>query len=366
MKIQAAVAYEKDQPLIIEDLTLAEPTANEILVKIVASGLCHTDEVALQQLIPVPLPAVLGHEGSGIVEKVGNNVTEFKAGDHVGLSFGFCGKCENCLSAKPFACVDFNTINFGGTLADGNRPLSRNDQKVASFFGQSSFATHAIVHQNSMTKVEDNNIDLTLVGPLGCGIQTGAGAVFNRLKPEFASTIAIFGAGTVGLSAIMAAKIAGCKSIIAIDLQKKNLAMAEELGATHTFNPKTDGEVVPVIKDITKGGSHYAIDTTGNSESVKNALASLRFSGKLTILGVTGELTINVQKELMSEGKTMAGCVEGDSNPKIFIPQLLEYYKKGLFPFDKFITSYEFVDINQAFEDAHKGKTIKAVLKMPT
>ena len=208
MKIKAAVVHEKAQPFQIEELDLESPKAGELLVKIVASGVCHTDEVAQQQFIPVPLPAVLGHEGCGIVEETGQGVTDFKKGDRVGFSFGFCGHCENCLSAHQHACENFNSIKCAGVMSDGTTRLSHNGVKVSSFFGQSSFATHAVVNQISTVKVDDN-IDLALAAPLGCGIQTGAGAVLNRLRPEFGSSLAVFGCGTVGMSAIMAVKIAG-------------------------------------------------------------------------------------------------------------------------------------------------------------
>ncbi|ADK14679.1 MULTISPECIES: NAD(P)-dependent alcohol dehydrogenase [Clostridium] len=363
MKIKAAVVHEKGQDFKIEEVELAPPKADEILVKIVSSGVCHTDEVAKLQAIPVPLPAVFGHEGCGIVEEVGSSVTEFKKGDRVGFSFGFCGHCENCLSAHQHACENFNAINFGGVMSDGTKRLSQNGKEISSFFGQSSFATYAVVNQNSAIKVDDD-MDLALVGPLGCGIQTGAGAVLNRLNPKFGSTIAVFGCGTVGMSAIMAAKITGCSKIIAVGGNPSSLELAKELGATHTINRKETDDIVCEIKQITNGGCHYAIDTTGVGDFVKKALACVRFLGTAVVLGATGDLTINVQEELMGEAKSLIGIVEGDSIPKLFIPQLIQYYKEGKFPFDKLIKFYDFEDINKAFEDSHNGKVIKAVLKI--
>jgi len=188
--------------------------------------------------------------------------------------------------------------------------------------------------------------------------------VFNRIKPEFGSTIGVFGCGTVGCSAIMAARIAGCAEILAIDINPRNLELARDLGATQTLNAKTETDIVARIKQLTGNGLHYAVDTSGSTQSVKNALASLRFAGTVVVLGVTGDLTINVQEELMGEGKSLVGCVEGDANSRIFIPRLLSYYKAGRFPFDKLIRFYDFSDINQAFADAHAGKVVKAVLKM--
>lgn len=364
MKIKAAVIHEKGQPYQFEEVDLAEPKQGELLVKIVACGVCHTDEVAQNQIIPVPLPAVFGHEGCGIVEKVGEGVVDFKPGDKVSLSFGYCGHCDNCLNAHMHVCVHLNDINFGGVMPDGTKRLSQNGKEVSTFFGQSSFATHAVVHQNSAVLVEDDDIDLALLGPLGCGIQTGAGAVLNRLRPKFGSSIAVFGCGTVGMSAIMAAKIAGCARIIAVGGNPTSLELAKELGATHTINRKEVEDIPAEIHKITNGGANYSIDTTGVPDFVRKALASVGFLGTCVVLGVTGEMTFNVHEELMADAKSLIGVTEGESVPKSFIPKLIEHYKMGRFPFDKLIKFYDFEDLNQAVEDSHSGKVIKAVVKM--
>ena len=336
MKITAAVVREKGKPFQFEELDLQDPREGEVMVKIAASGVCHTDEVAQHQMIPVPLPAVLGHEGCGIVEKVGEGVTEFQKGDHVVFSFGYCGHCKNCLAGRPYACENFNAINFGGVMSDGTKRLSKDGREISSFFGQSSFATYSVVHKNSIIKV-DEDLELDILGPLGCGIQTGAGAVLNRLKPTAGSSLVVFGCGTVGMSAIMAAHLCPCKNIIAVGGNEESLVLAKELGATHT---------------------------SGVPDFVKKALACVKFLGTAVVLGVTGELTIQVQEELMGEGKSLIGIVEGDSNPKLFIPQLISYYRQGKFPFDKLIRVFEFDEINEAFEASHSGKAIKALLKM--
>ncbi len=364
MKIKAAVTRVAGAPYVIEEVELAEPKFDEILVRIVASGICHTDDVVRNQFIPVPLPAVLGHEGAGIVEKVGLGVTEFKVGDKVGITFSNCGECACCKKGKPYVCKNFNKINFGGIQPDGISRLKTLDgQTLSTLFGQSSFATHAVVNVRSAVKVEYEDMDLALVAPIGCGIQTGAGAVLNRLRPEFGSTIAVFGCGTVGMSAIMAAKIAGCSKIIAVGGNAKSLELAKELGATHTVNRK---EVDPVqaVKEITDGGVTYSIDTTGVGECVRKSLAMCDFDGTCVVVGATGDLTINVQEELMGDGKRLIGVIEGDSIPKDFIPKLIDYHQRGLFPFDKLIKFYNFEDINKAVEESHNGKCIKAVLRM--
>jgi aryl-alcohol dehydrogenase len=363
MKIQAAIIKKTGGSFCIEDVSLQEPRPDEILVRIVASGICHADEITREQDAPFPLPVVLGHEGSGIVERVGGNVTDLKPGDSVCLTFAFCGECENCKSAKPYICEHFNDINFGGVYADGTTRLSQNGQSISAFFGQSSFATHAVVNRRSAIKV-DADVPLEIVGPLGCGIQTGAGTVLNRLRPEFGASIVIFGIGSVGMSALMAAKVSGCARIIAIGGHAAKLELAKELGATHTINRHEISDVVGEIKQITGGGAHYAVDASGAADILHTALACVRIGGTVAVLGATEAVTLHIQQELMGDGKNLISVLEGDSNPQVFIPKLIDYYKAGNFPFDKMITFYNFNEIDRAFADTHAGRTIKAVIRM--
>lgn len=361
MKIKAAVTNGQGQDFVLEDVELAAPKANEVLVKIVATGVCHTDAVARDAAI-APLPAVLGHEGAGIVEEVGSGVTRLAKGDHVVLSFAHCGHCDNCLTGHPSVCETFNDLNFGGVHDDYTHRISKDGQPLSTFFGQSSFGTFAVVHERNVVKV-DQDVDLALLGPLGCGIQTGAGTVLNKIRPEFGSTIAIYGAGAVGLSAIMAAKIVGCKTIIAVDVHDSRLELAKELGATHTLNG-TKVDVVKEIKELTKGGTKYAVDTTGVPPVVRQCLQALRPLGTAAIVGVTPEMNIDVHNDIMAEGKTMMGVIEGDAVPNVFIPQLVEYYKAGQFPFDKLVKFFDFDQINEAFEASKSGEVIKPILRM--
>src|SRR5690554_5275358 len=260
MEIKAAVTHKQGEAFKLEPVELAEPALGEIRVRIVATGVCHTDAVA-RDLGIAPFPIVLGHEGAGVVDAVGEGVTDLKPGDHVVLSFAHCGGCGNCLTGHPTVCNTFNDLNFGGAMDDGSHRITQGETAINTFFGQSSFATYAIAKSRNAVKV-DSEVDLALLGPLGCGIQTGAGTVLNRLKPEFGSSIVIYGAGAVGLSAMMAAKILGCEYIIAVDVHDNRLTLAKELGATHTLN----GQQVDVVKEVQKitgGGSHYAVETTG-------------------------------------------------------------------------------------------------------
>ena len=363
MKIEAAVIYEKGQEFQIRELELDPPGYNEVLIKVAACGVCHTDEVARQQIIPVPLPAVFGHEGCGVVEELGPGVADFKKGDRVGFSYAYCGKCEACREGRPYGCEMFRTLNFGGVYSGGTKRLHDKDQDVSVFFGQSAFASHAVVNVNNLIKVPDG-ADLNMVGPLGCGVQTGAGAILNYLKPGPASSIIVTGCGTVGYGAIMGAKIAGYTTIIACSRTPWKLELAKELGATHTINSKDTASVPDEVRKIVPLGTNHAIDCTGSGGSVRQSLNCTRSLGVCVVLGATEELTIHVESELMGAGKTLIGIVEGCSVPQIFIPKLLEYNQKGMFPFDRFITYYKFKDIEQAFGDMSAGKITKAVLVM--
>ncbi|NYT24683.1 NAD(P)-dependent alcohol dehydrogenase [Alcaligenaceae bacterium] len=361
MKIQAAVTHAQGQDFSIEEVSLSGLQANEVLIKIVATGVCHTDAVA-RDLGISPYPIVLGHEGAGIIEKAGENVSRLAPGDHVVMSFAHCGQCENCLTGHPTVCSAFNELNFGGRMDDHTCRLHQGDTDIHTFFGQSSFGTYAIAHERNVVKV-DKDVDLALLGPLGCGIQTGAGTVLNRLKPGFGTSIAVYGCGAVGLSAIMAARIAGCPRIFAVDVHDSRLELARELGATDALNGK-NADVVEEIKAASHGGTHYAVETTGVPPVVRQCLNALRPLGQAAIVGVAPEISIDVHNDLMAEGKSMIGVIEGDSVPRVFIPQLIEFYKAGKFPFDKLIKFYEFNEISQAFEDSQSGVTVKPVLKL--
>ncbi len=362
MKIQAAVVREAGAPFCFEEVELAEPKADELLIKIKAAGVCHTDEAGRAGELPFTFPVVLGHEGAGIVEAVGSAVTEFKPGDRVAMSFCSCGHCKPCLSGRRYACEQMFPLNFGGKMPDGTSRLSKDGQEISCFFGQSSFATHAVVNQNSCVKVDDD-IDLALAAPLGCGIQTGAGCVLNIFKPEFDSTIAVFGIGPVGLSAIMAAKIVGCSRIVAIDKIPSRLELAKELGATDIINGGEVTDMAAALMEMTGGaGFDYAIDTSGSRFLANVALGVLSYTGKLILAAGGTRLELITGAQLGA--KTVMGLNEGNSNPKVFIPQLLKYYKMGKFPVDKLLTYYDIQNINEAFEASHQGGTIKAVMRV--
>ena len=363
MRITGAVTAAKGQSFKLTELELEEPRRNEVLVRMVGVGVCHTDLVARDQLDPVPLPAVLGHEGSGIVERVGADVTVVAPGDHVVLSFSSCGKCRMCEQGRPAHCTTFYELNFGGSRADGTSPFRCDCGTVhGSFFGQSSFATYSVVPERNIVKV-DKNVPLELLGPLGCGIQTGAGAVLKSLRPEPGSSIAVFGTGAVGLSAVMAAVVAGCTTIIAIDLNEGRLELAKELGATDTINGRA-GNTLDSILELTNGvGIDYTLDTTAVPSVFRCAVDALATGGTCGLIGGAAPGTeVSIDMVTLLFGKTIKGIVEGDSVPRSFIPALIQLHRQGRFPFDRLIRKYPFADINRAVADSERGDTVKPVL----
>jgi aryl-alcohol dehydrogenase len=363
MKIKAAVVREKSGPFLMEEVELDDPRDNEVVVRVAGSGLCHTDLVARDQYLPFPLPAVFGHEGSGIVERTGARVQKVKPGDHVVLSYLSCGACTSCLKGMPTYCLNFFPSNFMGTRLDGSHTMKKDGKPIhGAFFGQSSFATHLIATERNLVKV-DEDAPLEKLGPLGCGVQTGAGGVMNSLKASAGSSIAIFGMGSVGLSAVMAAAVVGCTKIIGVDLNGGRLELAKQFGATHTINSAAT-EPIEAILVLTGGGVQYSLECTGVPDVLSQALDCLTLTGVCGLIGVApfgSRASLDCQNIL--NGRTVRGIVEGDSIPDIFIPQLIELYRQGRFPFDKMITMYSLDQINEAAEDSEKGRTLKAVLR---
>jgi len=366
MKIEAAVVREGGGNFQIESLELNEPSDDQILVKILGAGLCHTDLTCRDQAYPVPLPMVFGHEGSGIVEKVGKSVTKVAPGDHVVLTFYTCGTCDACVSGDPTSCANSFGPNFMGRAVDGSCTIHDHDggEIGASFFGQSSFANYALSYERNTIKVT-KDAPIELLGPLGCGIQTGAGSVLNALNPPAGSAIAIFGAGAVGLSAVMGAVVANCTTIISIDVKDNRLELAKELGATHTIN-SMDQDAVEEIQKICPGGIMYTLDTSGIPAVLQQAIMCTGIGAEIGIVGAPpmGK-TIELDVNFMLFNRKLRGIVEGESNSDIFIPRLIELYKQGKFPFDKLIKFYDFDQINQAAEDSEKGSTLKAIMRFP-
>jgi len=365
MEIKAAVVYEQSGTFSIEQLEICDPNDDEVLVRIVGVGICHTDLAARDMHLPIPPPpSVFGHEGAGVVEKVGSRVTKVKPGDHVALSWDYCGACTSCKSGNDPYCLNFFLHNFNGARPDGTTTLRKGDQVIhGSFFCQSSFADFALANERNVVKVRDD-IPIEILGPLGCGVMTGAGAVMNTLQPRPGASIAVFGVGTVGMSAVLGAVVCGCTTIIAVDINSDRLEKAKEFGATQTIDA---GEVDPVeaILDITGGGAEFSLECVGNPKVLRQAVDALPRCGVCGLLGVVPPGTeVSLDMDLIMNGRTVKGIIEGDAIPDLFIPRLIDLYSQGRFPFDRLITFYPFEEINQAVEDMEKGRVIKPVLRL--
>ncbi|KRK97534.1 Zn-dependent alcohol dehydrogenase [Secundilactobacillus odoratitofui DSM 19909 = JCM 15043] len=363
MKIKAAVVEKQNADFEIkDDVELAEMGPDDLQVHMVASGICHSDEALRIGDAVIDYPIVLGHEGSGIVEKVGPEVTQFKPGDHVVLSFYGCGNCKSCLKGIPTQCENYAANNLSGVRPDGSAHFTENGHKVADMFDQSSFTSTTVVRERNAVKV-DPTLDLRKLGPLGCGYVTGSGTVLNTLKPKPGDTIAVFGTGAVGLAAMMAGRISGCTKVIGIDIVDSRLDLAKELGATDVINSK-NVDVVQAVKDLTDGyGVNWAVDTTGVTAVMENSIKVLAQGGTTATIAVTpNHIDVDTWNDLCVDDKKIVGVNMGDSIPQVDIPRLIDFYKMGMFDFDKTEKFYKFSEINEANADSRSGKTIKPVL----
>ncbi|MCL7454010.1 MAG: NAD(P)-dependent alcohol dehydrogenase [Anaerolineae bacterium] len=364
MEIKAAVVFEASGPFRIEELELDDPRDDEVLVRIVGAGICHTDLAGRDMYLPIPPPpSVFGHEGAGVVEKVGARVTKVAPGDHVVLGWDYCGTCTSCKTGNELYCLNFFLHNFHGARPDGTTTLRKGDQVIhGSFFGQSSFADFALANERNVIKVP-KDVPLEILGPLGCGVMTGAGAVMNSLQAKPGSSIAIFGIGNVGLSAILGAVVCGCTTIIAVARRSEPLKLAKELGATHTIN-STEVDPVEAIRDLTGGGAEFSLECAGSPEVLRQAVDALPRLGVCGLLGVVPPGTeVALDMDLLMNGRTVKGILGGDAIPDLFIPKLIELYKQGRLPFDRLITFYPLDKINQAVEDMEKRRVLKPVLR---
>lgn len=364
METTAAVVREVGGELDFETVTLDGPRADEILVELVAVGVCHTDLATIDGALPFPMPGILGHEGSGIVREVGADVTKVKPGDRVTVSFASCGECAACLADEPAYCHSFMALNYAGMRPDGSSVASTADGPVgSSFFGQSTFATHAITKERNVVIVPDD-FPLELAGPLGCGIQTGAGAVMRSFAAPAGSSIVVLGGGSVGLSAVLGAVVQGCSTIIVVEPVASRRELALSLGATDVIDPSA-GPTEEQVRAIIPAGVNFAFDTTGIPAVLTSALNSLAPQGTLGLVAIPSDPTSVLSLPLIQSiilGVTVKGIVEGDSDPDVFIPELMRLHLDGRFPFDKLVTKMPFSEINRGIQAQHDGSAIKVVL----
>lgn len=364
--MKAAILYELGKPIRVEEVTLDEPEANEVLVKVAATGVCHTDLHFIKGEMPQPMPVVLGHEGAGVVEKVGPGVTTLKPGDHVVMMVAYsCGKCRYCVSGQSAMCAEWLGYHMMGTLPSMTKRLKKDGQELNHFFSQSSFAEYAVVHERTAIKIrEDAPLDTVCL--LGCGTSTGVGAVINTAGMKAGETMAVFGCGGVGLSSVMAAKLAGASKLIAVDTVDLKLEKAKELGADYVINASKENPQQRIV-EITGGGADYAIEAIGNVNVMAQAFSSIHNGGICVVAGMAplGAMLSIAPYELLL-GKTIRGCVQGHIVAPIDIPRYVDLFMAGKLPVDKLISKkFKGLDhINEALDDLEHGRVARSVIVM--
>ncbi len=368
LSIRALVVEKKDAPFEEQDLELEEPARGEALVRVAAVGVCHTDQITRHGDMPMPFPAVLGHEGAGIVERVGEGVTQVAPGDKVIIGWPSCGECRNCLDGQPRYCLRTGEALVSGRRFKGERAgtsaYSRNGKPInGHFFGQSSFATHSITSADALVKVPGDT-PLEMLGPLACGLGTGAGAVLNEVRPRLGDSVLVVGVGAVGLAAIMAARNSGVTKIIAADLHDTRLEMAEEFGATHTINSGSK-DLVDEVRRITGSTVDFALDCTGVIPVIEQMAETVGMLGTLVLVGgAPANARFSLDHLSTLWGKRVIGVLGGGGRSGQLIPALVELHQQGRFPFDKLVRYYELGDIEQALDDSASGEVVKPILRL--
>ncbi len=367
MKSRAAVAIEAGQPLEIAEVDVQGPKAGEVMVRMVATGVCHTDAFTLSGSDPEGIfPAILGHEGGGVVEEVGAGVTSVKAGDHViPLYTPECGKCSFCLSGKTNLCQAIRMTQGQGLMPDGSSRFSLNGQTLYHYMGTSTFSEYSVMPEISVAKINPE-APLDKVCLLGCGITTGIGAVLNTAKVEAGSTVAVFGLGGIGLSVVQGAVMAGASRIIAIDLNKDKFEMARMLGATDFVNPgDSDQPIQDVIVDLTDGGVDYSFECIGNTNVMRSALECCHKGwGESVIIGVAGAgQEISTRPFQLVTGRVWRGTAFGGVRGRSELPGYVDNYMSGKINIDDMVThTMGLDDINSAFDLMHEGESIRSVV----
>ncbi len=366
-RVTAMTVSEPGARFVRNEVVIDDPRAEEVLVRVEAVGMCHSDLAVRAGKFPFPLPGVVGHEGSGIVESVGADVTSLRVGDRVMLTFDSCGRCVNCVSNMPSRCRSFLAHNFtNGARPDGSPTLWHDGQPIhGNFFGQSSFATYALARERNTVAVPDVAADLApeLLAPLGCGIQTGVGSVLNVLTPGADSAVAVFGAGAVGLAAVMAAALLPIRELIVVDIQDSRLELAKRLGATKVVNSRS-ADPVEALKELTGGGPDFVVESSGVPTALAQAIKSLGNGGTAGVVGVPPfGVTAPVDvADVVNDSKRVVGIVEGQTNPPEFLPQLASLVASGKLPVGELVKTFPLEEIERAADAMKSGEAIKPVL----
>jgi S-(hydroxymethyl)glutathione dehydrogenase/alcohol dehydrogenase len=363
-KGKAVVVRELNKPVVVEEITVEAPRAEDVMIKLAACGVCHSDLSAINGTVPFPLPVILGHEGAGVVVDVGAGVTDLAVGDHVVSSFvSMCGKCRYCTTGRPYLCDQ--SAKAGFTLPDGTvRTRDKDGKPLNVFAGCGVMAEYATLHKDSVVKIE-SGVPLDRAAIVSCGVMTGVGAAFNTARVEPGSICIVFGAGGVGLSAIQGCALAGAAQIVAVDIADNKLDMARQFGATHVLNSKSAENPVKALRELTGGGADYAFECVGFGEIVAQAYGALRKGGTAVVVGVAPvkDMTSLRTLSIYAEGKTLTGSRYGSARPKEDFPRLLSLYKSKRLKLDELITHrYKIDEAPQAFADLAAGKNARGVI----
>ncbi len=367
MKVKAAVAHKAGAPLAIETVDLDGPRAGEVLVEIKATGICHTDEFTRSGADPEGLfPAILGHEGAGVVVDIGPGVTSLKKGDHViPLYTPECRQCEYCLSGKTNLCQAIRTTQGQGVMPDGSSRFSVGGERVFHYMGTSTFANYTVVPEIALAKIrEDAPFDKVCY--IGCGVTTGIGAVINTAKVEPGANVVVFGLGGIGLNVIQGARLAGANMIVGVDLNDSRKPLAEKFGMTHFVNPKeVGGDLVPYLVNLTKGGADYSFECIGNVDVMRQALECCHKGwGVSVIIGVAGAgQEIKTRPFQLVTGRVWKGTAFGGAKGRRDVPKIVDWYMDGKINIDDLIThKLKLDDINKGFDLMHSGESIRSVV----
>jgi S-(hydroxymethyl)glutathione dehydrogenase/alcohol dehydrogenase len=365
--VKAAVLYRVGGPLQIEELTVENPHAGEVMVRVTAGGVCHSDLHVIRGDLRAPLPVVLGHEGAGIVEKVGDGVADFEPGDHVLMLWrASCGHCLHCLGGRPALCELGAGIRWSGHLADGTSRFRRGDEEIRHFAGVSSFGELTVLPQEGLVKI-DPSVPLDKAAIVGCAVMTGVGAVINTARVEPGASMVVVGCGGVGLNAIQGGVLAGAEKVIAVDILENKLGFARDFGATHLINA-SQVNAIEAVKEATGGrGADYAFEVIGIPKAMSEAYQMIRRGGTLVIVGVapTGaEVSFNASSIMLDE-KTIRGSLYGSCIPKRDAPRLLNLYRAGRLKLDELISrAYPLEQINEAFAALGRGEVARSIIRL--
>jgi S-(hydroxymethyl)glutathione dehydrogenase/alcohol dehydrogenase len=363
---KAVIVREWNKPVSVEEVEVESPRRGEVMVKIAACGVCHSDYSAVNGTIPMPPPLVLGHEAAGVVEEVGEGVEDIAVGDHVAIVWiPMCGQCRYCVEGRPALCDMGAKAVF--TLPDGTSRLEDREGKPLNHYaGVAVMAEHATVHRDNLVKI-DPEIPLDKAALIGCAVMTGVGAALNTARVEAGSSVAVFGAGGIGLNVIQGAALAGAEKIIAVDLEDKKLEFAQQFGSTHTVNPGSDGDPVAKVRELTGGGADYSFECIGIPEVIAQSYDAIRKGGTAVVIGVTrADASVTLPTFMMPfQEKVLTGSMYGSARPKIDFPRLLALYQSNRLKLDELVTAtYPIDEINRAFDDMLQGVNARGVLIM--